>query len=249
MTHIVFGGSNGIGREIVSQFIKNEDNDIIIVDASASFHSLDRSYIGDISSVEFRDYLVSEIKKVPRIRSITWSIRYRQHKEQDNINILNSALDVEIISFSSIINSLDEKIASDSPSVVLVSSIASSLISSQHFSYNIVKSAGIAAVRAFAVKYGEVSRARFNCVSPGIVSFNAVDLGALNSKDHLDTLRKSAIPRLLPVTASEIAKLCQFLVSPDSSALNGANIIADGGESLLDQYYVAQRTQHNLKDE
>ena len=60
---------------------------------------------------------------------------------------------------------------------------------------------------------------------------------------------KASVPRLSIVTAEEIGKLVAFLSSNDSSSLNGSTIVADGGESILDQYYVAQLAKNSISED
>ena len=91
---------------------------------------------------------------------------------------------MEVFPLISILSGISKKIIHDSPSVVVLSSIASQLISSQHYAYNLVKSSQESLVRALAVKYGDISHARFNAISPGIVDIPG-RTSSFNKKIHL----------------------------------------------------------------
>ena len=70
------------------------------------------------------------------------------------IDITKECMELELYSFIKIIDGLENLILRDGTSIVVISSIASELISSQEIYYNIVKSAQEAMVRKFGVIYG-----------------------------------------------------------------------------------------------
>ena len=245
MTSIVFGGSSGIGHAIVRDFKENGHSEIVNIDISPSSIS-SRNILGDLSCDQFVEQLLAELITLDKIDSIIWSVRYRSHCKMNDIDIVKNSFAVELFPLVEILSHLASKMKADDTSVVVLSSIASKLISSQHFAYNLLKSAQESLVRALSVKYGDNSSVRINAISPGIVDIPGRSSSLNSQYSEADLLRKSSVPRLSTVHASEIAKLCSFLVSPASSALNGVTLVADGGESILDQYFVAQRTFNSL---
>ncbi len=42
------------------------------------------------------------------------------------------------------------------------------------------------------------------------------------------------VPLRRPATAEEIASVCDFLISDGAAIITGANIVADGGSSIVD---------------
>lgn len=243
MAHIVFGGSSGIGSLVVNELIRIVENDVINVDLLPSNCSMiSENWVGDLANRRFVQDIIARLDELTRIDSILWAIRYRNPGLISDVEILHGTLVVELFPVIAIFESISQKIVEDSPSVCLLSSIASKFVSSQHLAYSIVKSSHETLARNLAVKYGDVCNARFNTISPGIVDL-PLRSDALSTRNPQATiLERAAIPRLSPVKGIELAKLIIFLLSDNSSALNGANLLADGGETLLDQYFVAERT-------
>jgi enoyl-[acyl-carrier-protein] reductase (NADH) len=242
MTHLVFGGSFGIGSAVINEISTKLSQPTINIDLVPSPGTkADDNWYGDLTDPAFQCDIFSRIKKLPSITSVLWSVRYRHQASTASVNQLQSALNLELYPLISLVETIHEIILRDNPSFCILSSVASTHVSAQHFSYNILKSALDAFVRSCAVKYGDVSRARFNTVSPGVVYIPGRS-DALSSSNRNSLLQRSSIPRLEPVHVNEIAQLILFILSGSSTSINGANIVADGGETLLDQYYVAQRT-------
>ncbi len=245
MTSIIFGGSSGIGHAIVRDLKNNGHDDIVNIDISPSIIS-NRNILGDLSCDQFVQTVLLKLNSLDKIDSLIWSVRYRFSDQMNDNDIVKNSFGVELFPLVKILTQLSSKMIIDGTSVVILSSIASKLVSSQHFAYNLVKSAQESLVRALAVKYGDNSLVRINAICPGIVDIPGRS-SSLNSQfSEAVLLRKSSVPRPSTVHVEEIAKLCTFLLSQASSALNGATLVADGGESILDQYFVAQRTFNSL---
>ena len=240
MTHLVFGGTNGIGKRCLKLINKKYNEDSLNIDLTNNNSTLNKSIVGDLTSNIFRHELYQKLKNI-KIESITWSIRSRSKKEQSS-QILQDCMAVEIYPLMELIEFLGNEICRQNAKIVIISSIASEFVSAQDAAYNITKSAIETYVKCMAVKFGKISEARINVIRAGIVSMP--ERSNINqSKNNTKKLEKASIPRLVPINAEEIAKLNLFLISNDSSALNGSIINADGGESLLDQYFVAQSMQ------
>ena len=241
MTSVIFGGSSGIGHSIVRDLLKNGHSDIVNIDITPS-DIASRNILGDLSCDKFVQSVLLKLNGFDKIDSVIWTVRYRHSDQMNDIDIVKNSFDVELFPLVKLLSDLSSRLITDGTSVVIISSIASKLISSQHFAYNLVKSAQESLVRALAVKYGDNSSVRINAICPGIVDIPGRS-STLNSQySEAALLRKSSVPRPLTVHVDEISKLCTFLLSQASSALNGATLVADGGESILDQYFVAQRT-------
>ena len=241
MTNVIFGGSSGIGQRVLNKFAKTEDQ-VINVDIKESDVKGVIEVVGDLNEDRFIERVVNKLREVNSIKSIVWSIRYRnQGAINDPIEITKECMELEIYSFMKIIAGLDDIIRERGCSVVVISSIASKLISSQEIYYNIVKSAQESMTRHYAVKYGSHSMARFNSICPGVVKMAERANKSEQEKRLRKSLELSSIPRNEAVTAEEIADLIYFLASKSSASINGETIVCDGGESILDQYYVASR--------
>ena len=230
MTHIVFGGSNGIGKRCLELLNEEYKLDTLNIDISPTKNQDGGKVIGNLASESFKKQLIFKLKSI-KIESITWSIRSRS-KQRESSAIFKDCLEIEILPLIEIIENLESSILKFNSKIVIISSIAAQFVSAQNPAYNMTKSVIEAYVKCMAVKFGDQSDARINIIRPGIVSIPERE--TLNtSQNNLKKLEKASVPRKSPIIADEIAALNLFLISNKSSALNGVIINADGGESLL----------------
>lgn len=239
MALIIFGGSSGIGKEIINKYSPDEDRLVLNIDLLPYVKSNVCNINGDITDTAFTKAVIEKLKSIDSLDVIIWSIRYRP--KEDKVSSISDAMDVELNPLVSIIENIEPEIVNSATSVVVLSSVAAKLVSAQKSEYNIVKAATEAYVRSMAVKFGRTSAARFNCLQPGVVVIpDRMPRSYDNNKRKI--VEKCSIPKLNPVTVSEIAEAVLFLASKSSSAFNGATLAADGGESILDQHFVAGLT-------
>lgn len=112
-------------------------------------------------------------------------------------------------------------------SIVNISSIAGHRGSNKHGHYAAAKGALLALTRSLAWELG--SKARANCVSPGIIETQmTVDLVAARG----DVLI-AATPSGRLGQASEVASVVLFLCSPAASFVNGETIQVNGGLHMI----------------
>jgi NAD(P)-dependent dehydrogenase (short-subunit alcohol dehydrogenase family) len=95
--------------------------------------------------------------------------------------------------------------------------------------YAAAKAGVIALTQSAALEYGP--RVRVNCVSPGMIRTPLTE-GLFRTPGLLDPLF-AAIPAGRAGTAEEVAEAVVFLCSPRSSFVTGANLVIDGGQSLV----------------
>ncbi len=98
-----------------------------------------------------------------------------------------------------------------------------SFASGKTFAYSASKSAVIQFTRMLAKVYGE--NVRVNCICPGVI-----DTPIFINRDF--SRFENLIPMRRVGKVEEVAKVANFLVSGDSSYINGAVITIDGGQSL-----------------
>lgn len=236
MTHVIFGGSNGIGDRCGLALKKKLPNKIINIDLKPSKNDLyDEEFIGDLTSRKFVEIIIDALMS-KNISSIIWSVRSRV-KGENNLDTVKKTLEIELFPLVDIIERLEDLIIKSDSKIVVISSIAAQFISSQNCAYNISKGAIESFVRNIAVKLGHKSYARINILRAGIVYMKERSNNLTKDKEILE---KASVPRLSLVSAEEIGSLAAFLSSDESSSLNGSTVVADGGESILDQYFVAQ---------
>lgn len=97
--------------------------------------------------------------------------------------------------------------------------------------YTASKGATVALTRSMAVEYGP-RHIRVNCIAPAAIRTPMVRESNLDNSDF----DEQAFLRTTPVrrwgTPEEIANIAVFLASDESSYLNGAIIVADGGITI-----------------
>lgn len=115
---------------------------------------------------------------------------------------------------------------------VINTSSSAGLIGIPHCdAYTASKGATISLTRSMAVEYAP-SKVRVNCIAPAAIRTPMVEQSNFMNPDFDET----AFLRTTPVrrwgTPDEIANIALFLASDESSYLNGAILVADGGITI-----------------
>ena len=127
-----------------------------------------------------------------------------------------------------------------SGSIVLVSSVSGLVSSTDSVAYVTSKTALLGLMRSLAVDYGPRG-VRTNAVCPGWVvtpmgdeSMDELAVARGISREAAYLLATAHVPLRRPATAEEVAACCLFLASDDASIVNGATLVADGGQMVVD---------------
>jgi 3-oxoacyl-[acyl-carrier protein] reductase len=121
---------------------------------------------------------------------------------------------------------LRRMLRNDSGSIVNISSIAGLTLRAGNSAYGASKAALIAWTKTLAVELG-TSGIRVNAVAPGLTETYMAELMTPSARDEM--LAASAMKR--KGTPQEIASAVAYLVSSESSFVNGQILRVDGGES------------------
>lgn len=125
-------------------------------------------------------------------------------------------------------------------SVIIMSSIAGISAPADRAGYVTGKHALIGLTRSLAIDYGPLG-IRVNAICPGLIRTPMTD-GMINHLMDSRNLDRSAasqvatrnIPLRRQGEPEEVAGVCLFLASDDSSYLTGSVVVADGGTSIID---------------
>jgi NAD(P)-dependent dehydrogenase (short-subunit alcohol dehydrogenase family) len=132
---------------------------------------------------------------------------------------------------------------------VLIGSVLGRLVSlNQTASYHAVKS-GIEGLTRYLSCVFLPFQVRVNAVSPGFITDKWASTRATKSS-RTDEALALALETVPEIRAAEIASVCAFLCSNDSTAVNGQVIVADGGYSNFEQLgllYEHYHSQHQTK--
>lgn len=102
--------------------------------------------------------------------------------------------------------------------------------------YTATKGATTTLTRSMAVEYGPHG-VRTNCIAPAAIATDMVRESNTNSPDFDEKLFIRSTPLRRWGTPGEIANIALFLASDDSSYMNGAVLVADGGITLVCAYH------------
>lgn len=123
---------------------------------------------------------------------------------------------------------------------VLMSSIAGLAGGPEVCGYTTAKHAVIGLMRSLARDYGPHG-VRVNAVCPGWVRTPMADaeMAPLMERHAIDLdeaygMATRDVPLGRPADPMEVARVCRFLVSPESSIVTGAVVVADGGSTIVD---------------
>ncbi len=249
-TIVVTGGGGLLGSEIIKKIATNT-NRIIYLDIRESVDLKEYARINNYL-IEFKKLDVTSAKELddlstclvddkinivggihcayPRLKS--WGTVFEDLEENDIYQHLNMQLGSAIL-FSKFIVPLLKR-TGQGGSLIHLSSIygiktpvfnlydGTNMITPP-LEYGVIK-AGIIHLVRWLAKYSKGNNIRVNCISPGGIYDNQPDIfvekynsmctniGMLNSKD--------------------IASVCAFLLSDESRAINGQNLVVDDGWSL-----------------
>jgi meso-butanediol dehydrogenase/(S,S)-butanediol dehydrogenase/diacetyl reductase len=124
--------------------------------------------------------------------------------------------------------------------IVLISSLAGVQAVPASATYSVTKHALVGLARSMATDFGPLG-VRTNVVCPGPVRTSMFDDVMGQAADQLGIDKASAYlraaslnPRRKLATPTEIAQVIAFLAGPESAAVNGAVLLADGGISAAD---------------
>lgn len=110
--------------------------------------------------------------------------------------------------------------------IVTIASVTAILSTPLH-AYSPAKAAVVSLTQTLATRWGRLG-VRVNAISPGITNTPALaDAVSRGERDVRSFVNATPLGRLLE--PREIANAALYLLSPDSSAVTGANLVVDGG--------------------
>lgn len=243
-TILVTGGSEGIGKQIVLDFLKLNGKVIIIDKLKPKFLNKEYNlknlifFKTDFSKNKDINQLFEKLSNT-QIDILINNARYKEKKNHKNFFKENFQIDfyfhlllMEKLIKISLKNKKPLKICN-------ISSISSKLISDQPASYHVSKSSINTVTKYFSVKYGK-KNININAVLPGLIVQKRY-YKKFNSLKNYNYKKK--IMNVLPFsrfgTEDDVSNTVLFLSSKFSDFINGETIILDGGASNRDQFSVA----------
>ena len=248
---LITGAAGRIGAEVSRQCIDSgatvvlsDTNESIVKEKFSTYHDLlnKRIYIieQDITLNGASDDLLQKADLLAkRITSVVhcaypvspgWGLPLDQLQAHNLYEDLNKQLGIPILLSTAVLNYFAEKGGGDLVHISSIQGIRAPKF--EHYDgtdmtspveYSAIKS-GLISMCAWFAKYYKNKNIRVNCVSPG---------GILDGQDPSFLQRyRSSCTNIGMLTSSDVAKAVLFLLSSDSYAINGQNVVVDDGWSL-----------------
>ncbi|MGA2940971.1 MAG: SDR family oxidoreductase [Xanthobacteraceae bacterium] len=235
---LIVGGTRGIGRELVNQFIRDGHKVSVIARRlperkaarkGAHYWPVD---VRDESAL--REVLHRIIKESGKINHLIFFQRFRGTDE-----VWRGEIETSLTATKAVVEALQDRFAAGEKAIVIVCSINGELIAGNlPIGYHAAKAALQQMARYWALALG--SRGiRVNSVSPGTVLKEESKQFFLRDRRLSDLYR-----RITPLGrfghAREVAQVIGCLCSEQTSFVTGQDIVVDGGISLQWQESLAR---------
>ena len=238
---IITGGSQGIGKSMVSEFVKQKSKVYFLdIDKEGALKLIDelekqnfkKPFFYECNITNFKE-LTSVIEKIGKENGvidvlINNAANDQRHKIQDvDEKLWKDRIDINLShSFFAIKSSIPYLKKSKSASVINFSSINWVIGSKDTIVYQAAKSAVFGLTKGFARELGEY-RIRVNAIVPGwIITERQLELWLTPELDKWRSEQQSLPDKVYP---DDVAKLALFLGSNDSKMITAQFHKIDGG--------------------
>jgi NAD(P)-dependent dehydrogenase (short-subunit alcohol dehydrogenase family) len=245
-TAFITGGASGIGFAIARNFVQR-DYRVAIVDSDSEGGE---KVIGELTGFGEAIFINADISRADEARNaIVQSVKvfgkldvvvnnagilgpegFILHTDSDHERVIDVNFFGPVLICKHAIAHMKQF---GGGSIINISSISAYIGGPEYPVYAASKAALIGLTKSFARKYGR-NNIKVNCICPGSVRdtnilLNSRGIGPSN-QETLELV--NAIPTGRITTPRDIAEVVFFLASPAASAMTGAVIVVDNGESL-----------------
>ncbi len=234
---LVIGGTRGIGRELVDEFVRKGHNVSVtarhipepdVSNAGAQY------WAADVTDKEMPVTLGKIVNRTGKINFLVFFQRFRGPGQS-----WDGEIETSLTATKTIVEAMQDQFADGEKSIVIVSSIAATKVGAYlPIEYHAVKAALCHMVRYWAVVLGPFG-IRVNSVSPGTV-LKEESKAFFTSDRKLSDLYRKITPLRRFGHAREVAQVISCLCSEQTSFVTGQDIVVDGGVSLQWQESLAR---------
>ena len=225
---LITGGSKGIGRSIVDEFLQKNYNVYSISRSNPNLNHINfHPIIGDLLDSLFVQELskkIDDLKIDILVNNAGINIVNDFHEISDfeKNQILNLNLQVPISLSQAVLRNM---ISQEYGRIINISSIWGNVSRPKRVIYGVSKAGLNGLSKSIAVEYGN-KNILANSVSPG---FTQTELTKkTNTQKEIEEIADK-IPLKRLASPNEIAKTVEFLASENNTYITGQNIIVDGG--------------------
>ncbi|NMB40819.1 MAG: SDR family oxidoreductase [Firmicutes bacterium] len=243
---LITGGATGIGAATVRRFVKNGAKVCIVGRREEYLDKIIETLPsgtavkcpGDVSSPEDIKRMVETVIKFGgRLDILVNNAAYSVLGGVTDIDLddWHRSIDVNVTGpFLLMRAAIPHMIKGGGGSIVNISSLAGVRSIPSGSAYCTTKSALVALTQQVALDYG-AHKIRCNAVCPGLSKTPMAD----NAYGNVDDLPESVFDNIPLHRASdpdEIASICEYLASDDSSYMTGSVLLIDGGTHVVDAF-------------
>lgn len=246
---LVTGGGTGIGEAITARLIQEGARVAVVgrrrepLDAVAEKHGA-LPVVADMSdSAQARaavDAVVAEFGRLDMVIANAGGHGFASVADTDD-DAWQASLNANLTTAFKTVREAIPHLRTSAGRVVIVSSLAGLFAGPNVAGYTVGKHALIGLTKSLARDYG-VHGIRVNALCPGWVRTPMADAemdqfaksAGLAGRDEGYSTVTANVPLRRAAAPAEMAGVVNFLVSPDSSYITGATIVADGGAHVVD---------------
>lgn len=236
---LIFGGTSGIGLEVIKQNLKKKINFFVI---GRNFNEIKKLSIkkNKIKIINFdlnKSLKSFPFKKIPKFDYFLFSSGFTNLETFSSIDEKNfdKMLNVNVLKIAKLISKFfNLNLINNNASLVIVSSIGgNNIVMPGQYSYSISKAALNGMIKSLAIELAKYN-VRVNSVNPAMVKTPLIDAYKLTSDGYFIKKDKQKYPLYKDyLKPKDVAYLIDFLLFSRSKSITGQSIVIDNGFTLI----------------
>jgi 3-oxoacyl-[acyl-carrier protein] reductase len=224
MRHLIIGGTKGIGRALVDEFINKGEECVVISrnESSELPHHVEQLVI---------DVTKDQLPDLENLKSITYcpgSINLKPISSLKREDFL-ADFEINVLGAIEVIKKYHRELKRNNGSIVLFSTVAVQTGMAFHASVAVAKAGIEGLTRSLAAEFAP--EIRVNCIAPTLTETGLAAGILRNDKMRENAVMRHPLKRIL--TPQEPAALAYFLHSANAASISGSVLQVDGGMSTL----------------
>ncbi|RUM97373.1 SDR family oxidoreductase [Pseudaminobacter arsenicus] len=232
---VVTGGASGIGLAVARRLL-DDGWPVAIIDADEEALLAAEDLLADENAVflqadvtdedELSDAFDEVVDRLGLIGGLVSAVSIMRDvsAEETSAELLREVLDINLVGTFIAAKAALERMGA-TLSIVTIGSVSGQRANGGHLAYGASKAAVKLMTEVLALEYGSRG-VRVNCVAPGPVE---MDMSSVRPSAEERRAWTSSIPQARYGEPEEVAAAVAFLLSPESSYINGHTLAVDGG--------------------